>query len=399
MRYQSTHWLMMTLGALLLPTVASAQDFSEPEGFVRLGGVRQTSCESGDCGTDISTYEIGGCDSGGCDQYGCDSCGCDSCGCDGYGCGNSCDCGVGCGCGRACRRDMRQDRRLIRRAKVQDWLSGGSYSRYGGCGNGACGYGACGQGACGYGGCHGRALRCGVCGSSHCCNPCHAKLMHTLHWLSPYHAGCKQSPDAGWAPPGHFPCQRVAATYRKWFPDSWTGYPSNVDPNFRYPMVYQPTDTTQLGYYYQRVPQWMPTRGMIPPTPHPDEFHRPDIGTCYNGVMNVGHGCPSGGCPAHGDVYSDVSSHYGHNGTYGESIQYDVQPSPVESHSAPMGSQPMPVIQPAPSGSNGGSGVPVNPGQNVPPAPADAPSAAPAPPAAAPERSAGAPTLYPVPTF
>lgn len=371
MRYQSTHWLMMTLGALLLPTITLAQDVSDPEGVVRLGGVRQTSCESGDCGTDISTYDVGGYNTGCCDQYGCDSCGCDGAGCGACGCGNAC------GCGQGSRRDMRENRRLIRRAKAKDWLTGGSYSRHGGCRNGACGYGACG---------HGHALKCGVCGSAHCCNPHHAKLMHALHWLSPYHSGCTQSPDSGWAPPGHFPCQRVAATYRKWFPDAWTGQPSNVDPNFRYPMVYQPTDTTQLGYYYQRVPQWMPRRGMIPPTPHPDEFHTPDLGTCYRGVVNVGHGCPTGGCPPHGDVYTDVSTSYGDGGSYesyDESIQYDSSPTPIESHSAPIESESMPIIEPVPSGPETDSG---------------GPSSAPAPPAAAPERSAGAPNLFPVPS-
>src|SRR5690606_14167039 len=33
-----------------------------------------------------------------------------------------------------------------------------------------------------------------------------------------------------------------------------------------------PTDTTQLGYYYQRAPQWMPTPGMIPPPPWPSNY-------------------------------------------------------------------------------------------------------------------------------
>ncbi len=34
-----------------------------------------------------------------------------------------------------------------------------------------------------------------------------------------------------------------------------------------------PTDTTQLGYYYQKVPTWVPVPGMIPPPPQPEEWH------------------------------------------------------------------------------------------------------------------------------
>ncbi len=29
-----------------------------------------------------------------------------------------------------------------------------------------------------------------------------------------------------------------------------------------------PTDTTQLGFYYQTVPQWQPVRGMVPGAPN-----------------------------------------------------------------------------------------------------------------------------------
>ncbi|MEZ6052009.1 MAG: hypothetical protein R3C02_11560 [Planctomycetaceae bacterium] len=380
MRYRSTHWLMMTLGVFLLPTIASAQNSNDPEGVVRLGGVRQTSCEA-------DGYDVSGCDTGSCDNYGCDSDGCDN-----YWMYSD---GVG------SRRDQRQDRRLIRRAKVQDWLSGGAYSgsgagcRYGACGNGGCGYGACGHGGCGYGAGCGRHMKCGVCGSGCCTNPCHAKLMHTLHWLSPYHAGCTYSPDHGWAPPGHFPCQRTAATYRNWFPNSWTGQPSNVDPNFRYPMVYQPTDTTQLGYYYQRVPQWQPRAGMIPPTPNPDEFHTPDYGTHYNGVVDVGPGCQP-----QGEIYGNVSYDSGYtyeSGEYAEGTMVD-GPTPIESES-------MPVIQPAPThqpnSAQPSHSAPPAPSNAAPPGPAapPAPAPAPVPSAGEPERSAGAPTLYPVPTF
>ena len=38
-------------------------------------------------------------------------------------------------------------------------------------------------------------------------------------------------------------------------------------------MVYQATDTTQLGYSYAHVPTWRRNSGMIPPTPIPSNFH------------------------------------------------------------------------------------------------------------------------------
>jgi hypothetical protein len=46
--------------------------------------------------------------------------------------------------------------------------------------------------------------------------------------------------------------------YTAWYPDQpFTMYGGRV-PGGLYPTVYQPTDTTQLGYYYQYVPSWQP---------------------------------------------------------------------------------------------------------------------------------------------
>jgi hypothetical protein len=45
-----------------------------------------------------------------------------------------------------------------------------------------------------------------------------------------------------------------------------------------YPMVYMPTDTTQLGYYYQRVPFWRPNPAMTPPVPWPGRWHQRECG-------------------------------------------------------------------------------------------------------------------------
>src|SRR5690606_11814258 len=151
-----------------------------------------------------------------------------------------------------------------------------------------------------------------------------------LHWLRCHPVGgCHHSPDHGWAPPGKHPRPRLAATYRRWFPTAWTGEPSNVDPCFCYPMVYTPTDTTQLGYYHQRVPVWQRRAGMIPPVPHPDTFHVPNYGTGCNGVVDA---VP---CGYEGGFVSDSGYDSGYivGDVYGNSYDdsYIAPGAPVES--------------------------------------------------------------------
>jgi hypothetical protein len=46
--------------------------------------------------------------------------------------------------------------------------------------------------------------------------------------------------------------------YTAWYPDvPFTQYGGRL-PGGIYPVIYQPTDTTQLGYYYNYVPSWQP---------------------------------------------------------------------------------------------------------------------------------------------
>ena len=60
-----------------------------------------------------------------------------------------------------------------------------------------------------------------------------------------------------------------------------------------------PTDTTQLGYYYQTVPRWHPNPNMVPPAPNPRQWHQPlcqlqaqagyyNNGSQYGGPVNAG---------------------------------------------------------------------------------------------------------------
>ena len=78
----------------------------------------------------------------------------------------------------------------------------------------------------------------------------------------------KAYPDSGWAPPAHVPIHRTGGGYgNNWHNGAAGGYGPGA------PMVYMPTDTTQLGYSYRNVPTWRPNPGMIPAVPNPSNFH------------------------------------------------------------------------------------------------------------------------------
>jgi hypothetical protein len=86
-------------------------------------------------------------------------------------------------------------------------------------------------------------------------------------------AGGWFNPTRGFQPYASAPVYREAIVYYRYWPDKWYGEPGfNLRPMF--PQVYMPTDTTQLGFYYARVPQWMPNPNMYPPAPRPDDWHR-----------------------------------------------------------------------------------------------------------------------------
>jgi hypothetical protein len=78
-------------------------------------------------------------------------------------------------------------------------------------------------------------------------------------------------PTAGWVAPGVIPMHRMWVPYHKFFPNQWMGQPAG--PQVRLPVIYMPTDTTQLGYYYQHVPHWHTYANMIPPVPRPIDWH------------------------------------------------------------------------------------------------------------------------------
>ncbi len=144
---------------------------------------------------------------------------------------------------------------------------------------------ACGHG-CNHGMCAGLSYdkhsNCpmGMCASSNGCmtnsclsNTCVGRFCAT-----------KAFPDSGWAPPARLPVNRDRIWYGNYLPQAAYG---NQGGGFiaNYPQVYQPTDTTQLGYYYANVPTWQSRPGMIPPVPNPAEFHSrvAPVGYGYDG--------------------------------------------------------------------------------------------------------------------
>jgi hypothetical protein len=140
------------------------------------------------------------------------------------------------------------------------------------------------------------------------------------------------NPARGFRPPTTIHVERDAIMYYNYWPAKWYGQPGwHLAPSF--PMVYMPTDTTQLGVYYARVPQWQPNPRMYPRPPRPEEWNRR-----VSYVDGLGGGACSGGA-------TPASSG-------------PATPTP-DTMGAPV-TQPTPAVSPAPL-------------QTIPPAPKPAP--------------------------
>lgn len=91
-------------------------------------------------------------------------------------------------------------------------------------------------------------------------------------------------PDYGWTAPAKVPVVRQGVTYYRYYPEQWYGTGnSNTVPHRTYQSVYQPTDTTQLGYTYQQVPYWQPAPYRLPPPPVPSQWHVREANHGYRG--------------------------------------------------------------------------------------------------------------------
>ncbi len=162
------------------------------------------------------------------------------------------------------------------------------------------------------------------------------------------------SADQGWSRIVKQPVRRSPVAYRRYWPSKWAGQPGfGLHSNPAYPMVYMPTDTTQLGYYYQRAPQWMPNPGMIPPAPHPYDWHRRE--------------CPMGmPCNHQGEIVYHQS--HSNNGYYAAPQQVAPQQA-VPQQAVP---QPVPQAAPVPAPLKP---IPAGPQEPVPPNPVEDKSA------------------------
>lgn len=148
---------------------------------------------------------------------------------------------------------------------------------------------------------------------------------------------CKNSPDHGFSIPGKWPIHRRGVQYTSYYPHTWAsaeGYVAADVP--AYPMVYMPTDTTQLGFYYQHVPFWQPQPNPLPRRPIPAQWH---------------HYAPTVYASDYGPMYS--------KGGYGANCPVDgtvIQGSPtpinqlVPAQAAPAQPEPPKPLPPAPDG-------------------------------------------------
>ncbi|MDA1230965.1 MAG: hypothetical protein O2856_09340 [Planctomycetota bacterium] len=122
----------------------------------------------------------------------------------------------------------------------------------------------------------------------------------------------KAFPDAGWSPPAHFPVNYDGGWYGSYLPQHAYGTPGGGFVA-SYPSVYQPTDTTQLGYSYNKVPTWQTRYDMTPPVPIPGNFHN-------RACPNRGGGCNSGYGTAYAPARSSCQSC--NSGNYSAGPQY-----------------------------------------------------------------------------
>jgi len=152
---------------------------------------------------------------------------------------------------------------------------------------------------------------------------------------------CKNSPDHGYSPPAKYPLHRRGAEYTSYFPNQWYG-----TPGARYaaaPVVYQPTDTSQLGYSYQHVPFWQPNPNIMPQRPIPAQWHitAPVVNASrFQGLGWPGYAPYSMQTPPFGGF----GGYYGSYGGYGG---YGYAGCPYQGVPVNQSGQPQPVQTPA----------------------------------------------------
>ena len=155
------------------------------------------------------------------------------------------------------------------------------------------------------------------------------------------------NPAAGFRPPQTIPIDRDAVIYHQYWPAKWYGQPGwRMAPSF--PMVYMPTDTTQLGVYYARVPQWLPNPRMYPRPPRPDQWNRRVVMADHPATGGVGIGLEVGQPVQPGEPVPDAVGSPAPNALGSPAPVSLGSPAPPPSmKSQPAPHQPPPQQQPA----------------------------------------------------
>lgn len=159
---------------------------------------------------------------------------------------------------------------------------------------------------------------------------------------------CKRSPDYGYSPPAKYPLHRRGIEYNHYYPANWYGAGADYSQS-QAPMVYQPTDTTQLGYRYQHVPFWQPMPNRLPPRPIPAQWHTTNPAVSASRFSN-GNG-PAGYAGGQFGGYSGYQ-----NGSYGAANSCPPGMNSTPTMITQPGS-PASAIPPAPLG----TGAPASP--------------------------------------
>jgi hypothetical protein len=147
-------------------------------------------------------------------------------------------------------------------------------------------------------------------------------------------------------------------------------------------MVYQPTDTTQLGFYYQHVPFWMPDPSRLPPRPIPAQWNiTAPAGQGYNYGGSLWSGYPSGYLGHHHGHLGHRRARYYDNGypcpVDGTMMPQQTSPQPANpgatspTQTSPTPADPAPGNSPATLPSEGDAAFQDTPGNEVPPVPSD----------------------------
>ncbi len=155
------------------------------------------------------------------------------------------------------------------------------------------------------------------------CPHCQGKHKHKGGVFKEHY--CTHSPDHGYSIPGKWPIQRRGVEYQHLFPPAYYSVYTGAPYLQAAPQVYMPTDTTQLGYYYQHVPFWQPAPQMLPPRPVPAQWH---------------HYAPVVYASQYGRMYSK-------GGAYEGQVIYETAAPTTTPAAAPTQLQPVPEGSPA----------------------------------------------------